>query len=385
MKIVLSGGGTGGSVAPLLAIFEEILKSHQADFLFIGGKNSIEKDFAEEGNIEFRAIRSGKLRRYFDPRNLVTPFAVIAGFFQAFNILRKWKPDVIVTAGSFVAVPVVWAAWLLRKPIIVHQQDIQIGLANKLMAPFADRITVTFPESIGHFPRKKTIITGNAVRGDILNGNRDEAKHLFSLTDDVPIVLILGGGTGALTLNKIVTDALPKMLEFCQIIHVAGKGKNIFQDENLKDQYRPGSVEEMLGQKGKVNYSSNNLSRYHTHEFLNMDELRHALFVADIVITRAGISTLSELAILGKPVIIVPLSGSHQEKNANYFASKNAALSLNQGILNTELFTNFIRDLLHSNSKRAELSKNIKKIMEHNGNKKIADEIISVINNHGSK
>ncbi|MFA6524717.1 MAG: UDP-N-acetylglucosamine--N-acetylmuramyl-(pentapeptide) pyrophosphoryl-undecaprenol N-acetylglucosamine transferase [Patescibacteria group bacterium] len=385
MKIVLSGGGTGGSVAPLLAIYQEMAKVENTEFLFIGGNNSIEKDLAEENNIRFQSITSGKFRRYFDPRNFLSPFSVILGFFQAVNLLRKWKPDIILSAGSFVAVPVVWAAWFLKIPAIIHQQDLIKGLANKLMTPFATKITVTFAESLADFPRGKTIVCGNPIRGSVLAGNRETAMHLFSLSDKVPVVLILGGGTGALTLNKVVTDSLARLLEFCQIIHIAGKGKNIFQDKNLKDLYRPDSVEEMLGKKETVQYKSSNLDRYHAHEFLNMDELKHAFNVADIVVTRAGISTLSELAVLGKPVIIVPLAGSHQEKNADYFASRNAALTLNQKILNPELFTNFIYDLLHSKSKREELKKNISIIMDKNASKTISEEIISIIKRNGSK
>ncbi|MFA6271495.1 MAG: glycosyltransferase [Patescibacteria group bacterium] len=254
MKIVLSGGGTGGSVAPLLAIYQQLVKVENTEFLFIGGNNSIEKDLAEENGIRFESIISGKLRRYFDPRNFLTPFAVILGFFHAIRILKKWRPDIILSAGSFVAVPVVWAAWLLRKPVIIHQQDLRKGLANKLMTPFATKITVTFPESLADFPRGKTIHTGNPIRESILSGNRETAMHIFSLSDNIPVILILGGGTGALTLNKIVTDSLPRLLEFCQIIHIAGKGKNIFQDKNLKDLYRPDSVEEMLGKKETTQY-----------------------------------------------------------------------------------------------------------------------------------
>jgi UDP-N-acetylglucosamine--N-acetylmuramyl-(pentapeptide) pyrophosphoryl-undecaprenol N-acetylglucosamine transferase len=386
MKIALSGGGTGGSVAPLLAVYREIQKSEGVDFLFIGGNNSIEKDLADENEIGFKSIISGKFRRYFDPRNFITPFAVIYGFFQALGILRRWNPDILLTAGSFVAVPVTWAAWLLKIPVIIHQQDIQKGLANKLMTPFARKITVTFPDSLKDFPRKKTVLTGNPVREGVFCGNPGQARSLFSLSqDNIPVVLILGGGTGALTLNKIVTDSLPRLLEFCQVIHVAGKGKNIFQDSNLENVYRPESVEEMLGKTETSNYINSNIDRYHAHEFLDIDDLRQAFSIADIVVTRAGISTLSELSALGKPVIIVPLPESHQEKNANYFSARNAALILNQKILNPELFTNFIKDLLNSGSKRAELASNISKIMEHNASVKIAMEVVKIVEKNESK
>jgi UDP-N-acetylglucosamine--N-acetylmuramyl-(pentapeptide) pyrophosphoryl-undecaprenol N-acetylglucosamine transferase len=385
MKIVLTGGGTGGSVAPLLAIYQEIKKVETAEFLFIGGKGPFERELAEENDIPFQPVTSGKLRRYFDPRNFLAPFNVIAGFFQALIILKKWKPDIVLSAGSFIAVPVVWAAWFLRKPIVVHQQDILKGLANKLMTPFATKITVTFSESLKDFPHKKSIVTGNPVRESLLSGNRETARQIFSLKDELPVVLILGGGTGALALNKVVAESLPNILEFCQIIHIAGKGKNIFQDKNLKDAHRPNSVEEMLDDRKSVDYKKGKAERYHAHEFLDTDELMHAFNVADIVVTRAGLSTLSELAILKKPVIIVPLPGTHQEKNAKYFASKNAALILNQSILNTELFTNFVHELLQSKSQKIELSENISNIMNKNATEVIVGEIKNIIQNNESK
>ncbi|MBU0612777.1 UDP-N-acetylglucosamine--N-acetylmuramyl-(pentapeptide) pyrophosphoryl-undecaprenol N-acetylglucosamine transferase [Patescibacteria group bacterium] len=378
MRIVLTGGGTGGSVAPLLAIYQEIKSVEIADFLFVGGKGSLERELTEENDIPFQSITSGKLRRYFDPRNFLTPLNVIVGFFQSLAILGKWKPDIVISAGSFVAVPVVWAAWLLRKPIVVHQQDLLKGLANKLMAPLATKITVTFSESLKDFPHKKAVVTGNPVRKAILSGDRESAKQLFSL-NDLPVVLILGGGTGALSLNKVVTESLSKLLEFCQIIHIAGKGKNIFQDANLEDTHRPDSVEAMLDDKVTINYKKGNFEKYHAHEFLNTDELKHAFSVADIVVTRAGLSTLSELAILAKPIIIVPLPDTHQEKNAKYFASKNAALILNQKIFNTELFTNFVYELLQSKSHKHELSKNISNIMSHDAGTKVVSEIKSIL------
>lgn len=374
----MTGGGTGGSVAPLLAIYQEIKSVEITDFLFVGGKGSLERELTEENDIPFQSITSGKLRRYFDPRNFLTPLNVIVGFFQSLAILGKWKPDIVISAGSFVAVPVVWAAWLLRKPIVVHQQDLLKGLANKLMAPLATKITVTFSESLKDFPHKKAVVTGNPVRKAILSGDRESAKQLFSL-NDLPVVLILGGGTGALSLNKVVTESLSKLLEFCQIIHIAGKGKNIFQDANLEDTHRPDSVEAMLDDKVTINYKKGNFEKYHAHEFLNTDELKHAFSVADIVVTRAGLSTLSELAILAKPIIIVPLPDTHQEKNAKYFASKNAALILNQKIFNTELFTNFVYELLQSKSHKHELSKNISNIMSHDAGTKVVSEIKSIL------
>ncbi|MBU1119133.1 undecaprenyldiphospho-muramoylpentapeptide beta-N-acetylglucosaminyltransferase [Patescibacteria group bacterium] len=317
-KIVLVGGGTAGSVMPLIAIYQKLRTQKQKyTFLFLGTKNGIEKDIALSEDIPFTAIISGKFRRYFDVRNLIDPFKTIAGIFQSLYVLSKYKPEVVLSAGSFVATPVIWAAWLLGIPVIVHQLDIKKGLSNALTAPCATHITVVLEELKNFFPEFKTIWTGNPVRESLLHGDRERAINRFGLRHDLPILLVLGGGTGALELNKIIADSRRELTKFVQIIHITGKDKKVVESEG----------------------------NYHAYSFLK-DDLKYAYAASDVVISRAGMSTISELAVLKKPLILVPLPHSHQLDNASFFEKRNACQVLKQEELSVSTITKAVKKYL---------------------------------------
>jgi len=392
MKIILSGGGTGGSVAPLLAIAEELkFKKNDAEFLWIGTKKGIEKKMVQNfsfasarikktqiernNTIQYKSISSGKMRRYFSFKNFIDPFLIKLGFFQSLWIIFKFNPDIILTAGGFVAVPVVWAGWILRKPVLIHQQDIEVGLANKLMTPFASIITVSLEESLKNFKSKKakTYFTGNAIRQKIskfpllkkerIEGWGDDPRlakegigGVFNLENNLPTLLILGGGTGALSLNTFFIQILSELTKFCQIIHITGKDKTKNHISKKKKEI---------------------LKRYHLHEFLN--NIEDAYGAADIIITRAGMGVLSELAVLEKPAIIIPIPDGHQEDNAAYFTDKEAGILLKQDELEKKALDT-IKNLLSNKEKMEKLSKNIGKIMPKDGAGKIAELILNYTN-----
>lgn len=354
MKILFSGGGTMGSVSPLVAIYEECRKNNNNadDFLFIGTKTGPEKKAIESYKIPFRSVSSGKFRRYLSWQNITDPFKIIAGFFQALQIVWKFKPDVVVVAGAFVGVPVAYASWLLRKPVVVHQQDIIAGLANKLMANISRKITVSFEVSLKDFNTKKTILTGNPVRQEFYYCNREESREFFKLSSDLPVLLVMGGGTGAQGINEIMKKAITDLVKFCQVIHVTGQGKKIeIQSEN-----------------------------YHQFEFLT-SELIEALCVADVVVSRCGISTLSELSIMGKVSILIPMPDSHQEFNANYYQKHDAALVLSQKGMTPAMFVGVVKDLfLNRKNQRELLSRNISKIMAKDGAKRVVTLLKEIVN-----
>ncbi|MFA5128391.1 MAG: undecaprenyldiphospho-muramoylpentapeptide beta-N-acetylglucosaminyltransferase [Patescibacteria group bacterium] len=355
MKIILAGGGTMGSVTPLLAVAEELQKrTPDAEFLWIGTKNGPEKKVVEVYNIKFISVPAGKLRRYFSGWNFLMPFLIAAGFFKSLRLILKFKPQMILSAGGFVAVPVIWAGWVLRVPSLVHQQDVRPGLANKLTARFAKIITVTFSESLKYFPR--AIVTGNPVRPEIFSGNKDRAAEIFNLEKNIPVILILGGGTGAFSLNKIVVAAALRLAEFCQVVHMTG-----------------GRVDVPL--QSKIETIKRETARYHSVEFL-MKDYSDTLAVADLVISRAGLGTLSELAMLGKPTVLIPIPGSHQEDNAYYFKKQNAVVIWNERNITPENFSEAIRELLNNKVELESLGRNIKKIMPIDAAKKMADEIL---------
>ncbi|MDA2921883.1 undecaprenyldiphospho-muramoylpentapeptide beta-N-acetylglucosaminyltransferase [Patescibacteria group bacterium AH-259-L07] len=354
MRIVLAGGGTGGSVSPLLAIAQELKKQlPEAEFLFIGTREGIpEKKLARMYTIPFKSIFSGKLRRYVSIRNIIDPFFIFVGLIQSFFIILQFKPHTILSAGGFVAVPVAWAGWLLHIPTFIHQQDIVPGLANKLLAPIAKKITVSAEASLKDFPKKKTVVTGNPVRVHVLQGNKERAFEIFNLEESLPTVLVIGGGSGALPINTFIAQIIPNLTQFCQVIHITGKDKQC------------------------NNVTIKQFNNYHQYEFLKTD-IAHAYAIADVVISRAGMGVLTELAVLGKPTIIVPIPDSHQENNASYFSENKAALVLDQKTVTPKILFNTIQSLLSSDEKRAVLSLNILKLGNPDAAKNIAEMVLS--------
>ncbi|PIT94041.1 undecaprenyldiphospho-muramoylpentapeptide beta-N-acetylglucosaminyltransferase [Candidatus Falkowbacteria bacterium CG10_big_fil_rev_8_21_14_0_10_43_11] len=349
MKILLTGGGTGGSVTPLLAVFDELRVTRDAlcdfEYLWVGTKSGPEKEMVAREGIEFKAIAAGKFRRYFSARNLIDPFFVIIGFFQSLVIILKFKPDWIITAGGFVSVPVFWVGWLTRKKMIVHQQDVRAGLANKLMAPLAKFVTVTFEKSLQDYgPEAKWI--GNPVRGKKLEV---KSKKYFNLAINMPVLLILGGGTGSAFINKLVLESLPQLTKICQIIHVTGKGKQ----PALKKNY----------------------PNYYPYEFLNTEQMAEAYAAATIVVSRCGLATLSELSYFGKPAILIYLPG-HQEYNARVFEEYGAAIVLDQPALEKNFFIKKVKKLLADKKLQADLSKNISEVIKKGAAKELAKIIL---------
>lgn len=357
MNILLVGGGTAGSVSPLLAVAEEIkLNYPKANFLLVGTKTGPEKTMAESAGLDFVSIPAGKLRRYFSLRNFLVPFLVLAGFFKALKILKKFRPDCVFGAGSFVQVPVVWAAALKKIPVALHQQDVRPSLANNLCQIPAKKITVSFEASLtdfssgfGLFYKKhrteKVVLTGNPFRAEIKQATRQEALKKFGLKNDLPALLVLGGGTGAEFLNNLIASSLPQLARTVQILHSTGKNKT----------------------------AANAAENYHPYEFIV--DMGSAYAAADIVLCRAGLSTITELSNLEKVSIIVPLPQSHQELNAALLARRRAAIVATQNRLTPELLVELVRKLLFEHQFQQNLKTNIGKIMPKNAAKKIAEII----------
>jgi len=355
--VMFSGGGTGGSVTPLLAIFSELIKERpDINLIFVGAKVGPEKELIsnfKEREIKFLTIPSGKWRRYLSLRNLLDIFKIGAAFYKSLLILRKEKPCLVVSAGSFVSVPLIWAAACYRIPILIHQQDIRAGLANKLMAPFAQAITVTFEKSLTDYgPR--AVLTGNPLRDiSALIANSVAARKRYGFRVDFPLIMVIGGGTGATALNNLIGEALPSLLEYCQVVHLTGYGK-------------------------KPQIISNN-GNYQAFEFLDQNEILSLMVASDLVVSRCGLGVLTELAALEKPVILIPIPNSHQEDNANLFASRNAALVLSQVELKAEKLASEIKSLLNDSKLCGTLSHNISKIMKPRAAQSIAAIIWEMI------
>ena len=319
-KILLVGGGTLGSVSPLLAV----AKKYSADYLFIGSHYGPEKYIVEAAGLEFKSISSGKLRRYFSWLNFVDLFKLNLAWWQSIFLLLKFKPDIILTAGSFVAVPVAWAAWVLRIPIIVHQQDIGVGLANKLMAPIARKISVTFTDSKNLFKASKVVVTGNPV------------GVVSKKISNQPSIVITGGGLGARDFNDFLAEFIPLLTENYQVQHILGT-KNYDQALDLPN--------------------------YQSYKFIK-EGMIDLLAQADIIISRAGLSLITEAAVLKKALILIPIPDSHQEDNAKFFAQHNAAIMVRQG--SRQILASYLNKLLDNKHLQQALGKNLYNLFPKN-------------------
>ena len=340
MKILLSGGGTLGPVVPLLAI-AEIYKKHdlQAEFMWVGTENGPEKELVEQYQIPYFTIISGKLRRYISLWNFFDVFKIIFGFFQSLFLLWQEKPDLLITAGGFISAPLHFAAFAFGIPAWVHQQDFQAGLANRLMSYPARKITTALRETQKYFSEKKTEWIGNPVR-DLSVKNINESRKKFNIPDGPPVILAMGGGTGSTRVNQLVIEALSVWPREYHVIHLVGKE-------------RPRELQENAA---KV------FPNYHVYQFLKED-IKDAYAIADVVITRAGFATITELAALGKPAILLPMSHTHQEVNAGLLAGQQAAIVMDERMADGLKLARIVIDLMAYPETRQYLGERLRTVL----------------------
>jgi UDP-N-acetylglucosamine--N-acetylmuramyl-(pentapeptide) pyrophosphoryl-undecaprenol N-acetylglucosamine transferase len=366
MKILLTGGGTGGHLIPLLSVIAEIKKRDgSAEFLFVGPKSDF-NDTLRDAGVEVKEISAGKFRRYFSLENFTDIFKVLMGIDQAFFYILQFKPDVIFSKGGFASVPAVFAASYTRIPILTHESDTVPGLANKLIGHFAKKIFISFPESRKYFPDNKLIVSGNPIREDILEGDKNRARRFFGLREDLPIILVFGGSQGAQKINETLFDSLPELLSDFQVIHVCGS-KNFEEIEKKMDGL------ELTDRK-----------HYKVYPYLK-DEMKDAFALADFVISRGGANSLSEIIALEKPSLIIPLStaaNNHQYHNAKYFAEQNMLLLVEEKGLDEGKLLKKLKEL---RDKREEIADNLEKYNDSLSGKKPAEVIAEGILNMKKK
>lgn len=320
-KILLTGGGTAGHVTPNIALLPH-LKAAGFDIFYVGSYNGMEKELIEAQNIPYYGISSGKLRRYFDPKNFSDPFKVIKGLGQAIHLIHKLKPDVIFSKGGFVSVPVVLAARFCRVPAIIHESDLTPGLANKLAIPGATKVCCNFPETMKYLPEGKAVLTGSPIRRELLSGDAAKARELCGFDESRPVLFIIGGSSGSVVINNTVREALPTLLKKFQVVHMCGKG-------NLEPTLAP--------TKG-----------YHQFEYIG-NELRDIFAMSDVVISRAGANSICELLALRKPNLLIPLSAAasrgDQILNAGSFEKQGFSMVLYEENLTPESLVSSVEKL----------------------------------------
>jgi UDP-N-acetylglucosamine--N-acetylmuramyl-(pentapeptide) pyrophosphoryl-undecaprenol N-acetylglucosamine transferase len=367
MRIVLTGGGTGGHIYPIVAVAKKIREivgdKDDVEFLFLGPKGELEEEAMNAEFIPTKNIYSGKMRRYFSLRYFVDIFKLPVGFIQSLWRLLVFMPDAIFAKGGYASVPVVLAGWLYRIPIVIHESDVTPGLANQFCARLAKRIAVSFPGAANFFHPLKVFVSGNPMRPELIRGKKEEAQKIFSLSPEKAVILILGGSQGARAINHAVLAALPKILKKRQVIHITGK------DEFESVVHQAGVLGIKAGHNG-----------YHPFRFLR-EELPHAFAAADLVISRAGANTLTEIAANRKPSIIIPIEESangHQKLNAFAFAEAGAAVVLEQSNLGENILLEKIEEILENKDLKYEMSERVKKFFEPDAAKTIAEEIIKI-------
>jgi UDP-N-acetylglucosamine--N-acetylmuramyl-(pentapeptide) pyrophosphoryl-undecaprenol N-acetylglucosamine transferase len=359
-RFILSGGGTGGHIYPAIAIANALKERYpEANFLFVGAKDRMEMEKVPQAGYRIKGLWISGLQRKLTLKNLLFPIKLISSLIKAGKIVREFKPDLVVGTGGFASGPLLRVASKKGIPCVLQEQNSFAGLTNKLLASRAARICVAYDNMEQYFPKEKIIKTGNPVREHIVDPttSREEADAFFGLSSKKTTLLVLGGSLGSKRINELVLDQLPLFEEMeVQLLWQCGKG--YFQQY---EKYTNPAVKVL--------------------DFVNRMDLAYAS--ADVIISRAGASSVSELCIVGKPVIFIPspnVAEDHQTKNAMALVNRSAALMIKETDLDTK-FPNMFRQLIGSGEQREQLATNIKELALPGATEHIADVISSILKN----
>ncbi len=359
VNIILSGGGTGGHIYPAVAIANELkVKYPEANFLFVGASDKMEMEKVPEAGYAIKGLWISGIQRKYILKNLSFPLKLVSSLSRAYRIIKDFKPDIVIGTGGFASGPTLYVASMQKIKTLIQEQNSYPGITNKLLAKKVNKICVAYDGLERFFPSNKMVKTGNPVRQDLLEiaEKREEAKKHFNLKSDKKTLLILGGSLGARALNNLIEKNIDWLVS-----------KNV----------------QVIWQTGKLYYEEfkkyDSLEGVQTHAFLNNMDLTYA--AADLIMSRAGAGSISELCIVGKPVIFIPspnVAEDHQTKNALAVVNNDAALLLKESEL--DMFQSNIEELLENEKLQQTLSKNIKKLALPNATKDIVKEIEKLIN-----
>ncbi|HIP27430.1 MAG TPA: undecaprenyldiphospho-muramoylpentapeptide beta-N-acetylglucosaminyltransferase [Flavobacteriaceae bacterium] len=357
-KFLISGGGTGGHIYPAIAIANELkLRFPNAEFLFVGAKDRMEMEKVPQNGYKIKGLWISGIQRKITLKNIAFPFKLISSLWNANKIIRNFKPDVVIGTGGFASGPTLMRANANRIPTLIQEQNSYPGITNKLLSKKANKICVAYDGLERFFPKNKIVKTGNPVRQDLLtiNSKREEALRFFDLDKNKTTLLVVGGSLGARAINKLVSNQVEWLVE--QNVQVIWQTGKLYYDEYKKH---------------------NDIEGVQTHSFLNKMDLSYA--AADVIISRAGAGSISELCIVGKPTIFIPspnVSEDHQTKNAQAVVDKNAAILLKENEL--ERFQTVFNGLIESKEKQNKLSKNIKKLALPSATSDIVNQIENIM------
>ncbi len=369
IRIVLTGGVSGGHTFPLIAVAERIAvqTNNSTEFLFIGPKGRFGAEAMQERGIEVRLVATGKLRRYFSFQNFIDPFLIPLGIIQSLWHLYRFLPDAVFSKGGSASVPVVIAAWLYRIPVLIHDSDAVAGMANKFMGKLATKIAIAYPSAREFFPLEKVALTGNPVRTDILEGSRERGYQELGLDPDKKTLLVIGGSLGAMKLNEALLHILPELLQ-----------------ENIQVVHQTGTEHLALIEKAVVSagITPGGATGYVPRAFFPAELLGDVYALADLVISRAGAGSIAELAAHGKAVILIPLASAandEQKKNAYAIAHIGGASVLEEPNLGEHLLLQEIQELLGDDTRRAQMGEAIKAFYHPEAADALATGVLSMI------
>lgn len=366
-RIALAGGGTGGHLFPLISVSREIKKQQgdKFEFAYFGPSNELEKQLMVAEGIPCRTVVGGKLRRYFSFQYILDIFKFPIGLAQAFWHLLWFMPDVVFAKGGYASVPVVIAAKIYMIPVVIHESDAAAGIANRFLGSIAIKICIAFDRAKIHFPPDKTVKTGNPINENAIGGDRGRAMKYLGLNSiEKPVVLVLGGSQGAKAINDTIVEILPRLLQKFIVVHQVGK-KNL---EYVLFQLKEKSI------KAKK-------SGYFPLDFIGK-EIGDLYAISDVVITRAGATSIAEVAANDKPSILVPIAESandHQRINAYEVAKAGAAEVLEENNFTENMILGNLDQMFNDELFRDKLEKNIRQFYDPEASKKIAVQIIGLI------
>jgi len=368
MRILLTGGGTGGHLFPLLAVAKAIQKESKepVKFLYLGPCNKFSEEILKTGGIRTSHVLTGKWRRYFSLKNLLDIVKLPIGIIQALVKVLMFMPDVVFSKGGYGSVPAVIASRIYWIPIVIHESDAVPGKANRFMEHLADVVATAYNMTSGFTNPAKTVFTGNPIREDILDGDAVKAKEALGIKSGKPILLVLGGSQGAKKINEVVIKILPRLLATYEVVHQCGE-KNLDETGDLA-----GKAGVKPGREG-----------YHLFPFLqdSKGEMKNALSIADLVLSRAGATAISEIAAYGKPGILIPIKGSannHQLHNAFEVAKQGGAIALKEENLTPELLLGKIDILMNDGPLRKSMGEKAKAFYNADAAQKIAQAVLKL-------
>lgn len=375
LRILLTGGGSGGHIFPLIAVAKELAEVANSkipggvEFLFIGPNGKFNEAFRKVG-IPAKVTLAGKIRRYFSFLNFVDVLQIPVGLIQAYWNIFWFMPDIVFAKGGYGSIPPVLISWIFRIPVVVHESDIVPGLANRILSYFARIIILSFKETIDFFPAEKVVVLGNPVRDKLFTMPRKLARNQLALRFSKPALLIMGGSQGAREINDLVLLALPGLTDKYEVIHQCGEADY----QRMK--------------KGALLRIRDKAKRGLYHPYPNLDEnkLASAYSAADIIISRAGSGAIFEIAASGKPAILIPYkpaSGKHQEKNAHTYEGTGAAVVLEGENLKPHILVNTIDSIMNDPGKMQMMSESASKFTRPDAARKIVEILLNIVQKNG--